>query len=212
MSIMRDNAARLGSGAVQHLLPMPYCYQEYYDGSLRRVGADLAQLRDLWQPHAPGRKPLFPYILAGGAGMCHLYPQRGLKYQLYEMVATGGVAGGVLWTMRGMDGFHWQHLAAALRAIAAVEDVLWDGTPRALACTPAGAEARALCRGEDAAIVVSHYGYAPVDVEVAFSAERRCLVRDAETGETVAALAAGQPAFRVRIDRERVRLLRVGGR
>ncbi len=207
--IMRDNAARLSQGLVQGLLPMPYCYQAYYDGSLRKVGEDLIGLHKLWGPHSHGKPSLLPYLLAGGAGMCYVDPQCGLKYQLYEAFTTGAVSGATLWHMKGMDGYHYCSLAQALHALAQVEDILWEGEPRAVTCTPVEAAARAIVKGERAVLFVSHYGYDPVPVSVRWPTQAPLVVEDAEDGAVVATVPAGAQTFPVAITRERARLLRV---
>jgi hypothetical protein len=207
--IMRDNAARLSQGLVQGLLPMPYFYQDYYDGSLRKVGEDLIGLQKLWGPATQGRPSLFPYLLAGGGGMCYVEPQRGMKYQMYEAFTTGAVSGAILWYAKGMDGYHYRFVAEALHTLAKIEDVLWEGKPQEVACTPEGAAARAVVKGEQAVLLVSHYGYEPVRVGVTWPARRALTVEDVETGKTVATLPAGAQTFPVEITGERVRLLRI---
>lgn len=207
--IMRDNDARLRQGVIQGLLPMPYFYQDYYGGSLRKVGEDLIELQKLWSGATQGRPSLFPYLLTGGAGMCYVEPQRGLKYQLYEAFTTGAVSGAALWYAKGMDAYHYRYLGEALHALARVEDVLWEGQMQVLKCAPEGAAARAVVKGDQAAVMVSHYGYEPVDVTVQWPARRASVVEDAETGKTVATLARGAQSFPVQIDRERVRLLHI---
>ncbi len=208
-NILRDNAARLREGILQGLLPMPYFYDPYYGGSLRKVGEDLVALQRLWGPHARAARTQFPYILSGGGGMCFVEPQEGLKYQMYEVFTTGAVSGGILWNLGGMDGWHWRALAQALHAIARVEDVLWEGTSEDVSCAPAEARVRAVRKGDRSVLLVSHYGYDPVQVSLRYPVGRRSVVTDAETGARVGVLAPGADQLRVAIGRERARLLEV---
>jgi hypothetical protein len=207
-SIMRDNAARLSEGILQGLLPMPYFYDSYYGGSLRKVGDDLMQLQKMWGSHTKGAPALLPYLLSGGGWMCYVEPARGLKYQVYEAFTTGAVSGCIFWNLKGMNGYHWKHLAGAIHTLAKVEHILRGGVVEELPCAPPEARARAVRNGDESVIFVSHYGGSPVEVVVSHSAKRSVIVENAETGEKVMSLPAGRQELRLTLNRERVLLLR----
>ncbi len=208
-SIMRDNAARLGRGIIQGLLPMPYFYDAHYGGSVRKVGEDLMALQELWGPHTAGRPSLFPYLLTGGVGMCYVEPTQGLKAQLYEAFTTRAVSGCIFWKMTGLDARGYRELAEGLHALAQVEDVLVEGEVGSVACSPDAAAARALVHGDEAALLVTEYGYDPVRVTVQYPVAEASVVEDVETGETIAQLPTGAASFGVDIGPERARLLRI---
>jgi len=207
--IMRDNATRLREGLIQGLLPMPYLYEPAYGGSVRKIGLDLMALQKRWGERCGGRPALLPYLLVGGSGMCFLFPQTGLKYQMLEAFTTGAVQGCILWNHYGMDGRHWQQLGEALHTLAKVEHILQDGAVRELACRPTTAAARAVVAPGAAAILVTEYGVDSVDVHVSWTAETASVVEDVRTGEELARPAPGAAGFSVRIDTERAILLRV---
>lgn len=206
---LRDNATRLREGIIQAVMPMAYLYAPAYEGSVRRVGQDHLQLQQLWGRQTGGRPALFPYLLSGGGEMCYLEPQRAIKYSLYEAATANAIHGAVIYHMNGMDGYHWKYMAEALHTIARVEDILWEGKLQELECTPSEARARAVVRGKDLVLLVTHYDYEPVEVTISYPVRQTTAVVDAETGETVATLKPGATSFSVRIDRDRARLFKV---
>ena len=208
-SIMRDNAARLGRGIIQGLLPMPYFYDAYYGGSVRKVGTDLTALQEMWGAYTDGRPSLFPYLLTGGIGMCYVEPAHGLKAQLYEAFTTRAVSGCIFWKMTGLDARGYRELAEGLHALAQVEEFLAEGELREVTCNRDTAAARALVHGDEAALLVTEYSYDPVRVTVEYPVAEASVVEDVETGQTIAQLPTGATSFGVDIGRERARLLRV---
>lgn len=202
---MRDFPTLLREGILQGVAPQVYIY----DGLPRNVGKRLIESQKIYGPLMNGKPAFFTYLVGGAMDDCFLYPPSGLKYQMLETYLSGGVVGTVFHPYLGFDASYWKYLAEALHAVARIEDILWEGKVEQLTCATPGAEARAVRKGGRAVILVTHYGYDPVEVTVNYPLDKKATITEVATGKKVAKISPKQNQFKITIDRDRAVLLQV---
>jgi hypothetical protein len=150
-----------------------------------------------------------PWLSPGDAGA---FTAEALRCAMLECFLNG--ARGVhFWSSRYWDGEYFLGYNQAVRAVAAVEDIIIDGQLYAQARVERPARVSGMVRGNDLALLVGeYYGTGPVTVQVTLEVPVASDVLDAESGRELAELAAGRQTLAVDLDAHRSRVLWVRGR
>ncbi len=194
------------------LAPMIYMdvYANYKDYDMLLPATDTAVLRRITRdavPVAPILCAGYPFVYAFGSDL----NAEMLKYNMLEVIAAGGRGFG-FWGECPFDAADARAVAEVVAMLAPYEELILRARPVADGATvPAGnALARRLQAPDGSLVLVAEYSRRPLEVVVRCPVAKAARVIDLRDGKCIAALAPGQPEFRVRLDQDRAVMLYVG--
>lgn len=145
-----------------------------------------------------------PWLSPGDAGV---FTAEALRCAMLECFLNGS-RGIHFWSNRYWDGESFLGYNQAVRAVAAAEDIIIDGQLYDAVSVAPPARVSAMIRGNDLALLVGeYYGHEPVTLLVTLEVPAASVVTDAETGERLGQLAAGQQTIAVSLGEHRSRVL-----
>jgi hypothetical protein len=146
-----------------------------------------------------------PWLSPGDAGA---FTGESLRCAMLECFLNGS-RGIHFWSSRYWDGEYLAAYNEAVRAVAAVEDIIMDGQLYTRAKVQAPARVSGMVRGRDVALLVGeYYGHGPETVNVKLSVPAASDVIDTETGQKLGRLQAGPGrTLAVKLDWHRSRVL-----
>lgn len=155
------------------------------------------------------RTDILPWLTPGDSGA---FTAEALRCAMLECFLNGS-RGIHFWSNRYWDGEYFLGYNQAVRAVAAVEDIIVDGQLYERATVDRPAQVSGMVGGNDIALLVAeYYGSAPVTVAVNLQVPAASDVVDAETGRKLGALAAGTRTLAVKLDEHRSRVLWIRGK
>ncbi|MBM4049890.1 MAG: hypothetical protein FJ279_32745 [Planctomycetes bacterium] len=151
------------------------------------------------------KSDVLPWLTPGDAGA---FPGEALRCAMLECFLNG--ARGIhFWSSRYWDTEYLVAYNQAVRAVAAVEDIIVDGTLYDGAKAEPPARVSGMIRGNDLALLVGeYYGSTPTTVNVTLAVPAASEVVDAETGTKLGEVEAGQARkLEVKLGEHRSRVL-----
>ena len=203
---------RAASYAFDYLNQMNYInYCSFFSPKI--VGDDV-------QKYVSEDAPFYPLLSPGltyeGMERNGLEPHSIMKYQIWESLCAGA-KGYALWAFSsGIDLLDMKYMADAMRVMNKVEDIIMDGKPtkRAKVLSKQG-NVRTIECGDEAVVLVSDYSTyedVPLDVEIEYKVKKKVKVIDLESGEEIGQLGPAKDKLKIRLSRERARVLYIGKR
>lgn len=134
-----------------------------------------------------------------------------MRNQVLEAFAAGA-KGVVIYSEGWFDALDMQGFGEAMRQIAPVEDVLFDGAsvpPDKLRDRRGEVFVKGIATADDAVVLVSEYSERPRQADVEYGVAAPSTVVDLATGEVVATLTPQQTSFTVDLAEDRARLFHI---